>query len=288
MLKINKKNLIESIEGIKDLNVLVIGETIIDEYQFGYTLGKSGKAPIVAFQNENIERYNGGVLAIQNHLKTFCNIDILTGWRQIIKKRYIQNGQKLFETYSFKEDLGYNKNKDIGDYDLVIVADFGHGFITKDLRNEIEQKAKFISLNCQINAGNMGLNSINKYKRANYICVSEHELRLAYSEQFSDIKNLIKENIKKDIVLSITRGKQGCTIYRNGNFITFPALEKNPIDPTGAGDAYLSITSPLVYKGYPIEIIGYIGSIAGAIVCSYQGNKEFVTKEKILKCINES
>jgi len=277
------------LDRIKNLKILTVGETIIDKYQYGYTLGKSGKAPIVAFQNENLESYDGGILAINNHIKDFVEfVDISTSKTAIIKKRYIQNGQKLFETYSTTELSSNNllKNLDnIENYDIVIIADFGHGMMTKDIRDKIMERANFIALNCQMNAGNMGLNTINKYEKATYICVSENELRLALSNQFDALEEIIEENIKNDIVLSVTRGKNGSIIYKNGEFEYIPVLIDKIVDSTGAGDAFLAITSLLVCMKMPLDVIGFIGNCVGALTCMYEGNKKYLTKKGLCEYI---
>ena len=54
------------------MRVLVIGETIIDEYVFCDALGKSGKEPILMSRNLNIEKYLGGAAAISRHISSFC------------------------------------------------------------------------------------------------------------------------------------------------------------------------------------------------------------------------
>jgi bifunctional ADP-heptose synthase (sugar kinase/adenylyltransferase) len=280
---IKKNHIIDTIlpylNKINNLNVLVIGETIIDEYQYGYTLGKSGKSPVVAFKNENMERYGGGILAIINHLNGIVKqVDYWTHNNVSVKKRYIQNSQKLFETYRIIKMKNEHEYLPLSDYDLVIVADFGHGMITKEMREQIQDEAKFIALNCQLNAGNMGLNTINKYENADYICVSENELRLALSSQFDDLQGLIKDNIEQDVTLSITQGNNGSLIYRNDEFVHIPAYATNVIDSTGAGDTFLAITSPLAYINAPLDVIGIIGNCAGALACSWHGNKYYIDK----------
>ncbi len=288
MIDFTYEEIIEYIERLKNLNILVIGETIIDEYQFGYTLGKAGKFPIVAFQNEKLERYDGGIRAICNHLNDFVNeIGWITGKDIIIKKRYVQNGQKLFETYSKKRDEYCTDLEFVGidNADLVIVADFGHGAISKEQRKLIERDAKFIVLNTQFNAGNMGMNTINKYDRYDYICIDENELRLATSNQYEDIESIILNRFNDVQTVSITLSKKGTMVYKNGKVVHIDALIDKPIDTVGAGDAFLSITSPLAYLGSPPEIIGFVGNAAGAIACNYVGNKESLNKDKLYKFI---
>jgi len=276
---------------VKDLNILVIGETIIDEYQYGQTLGKAGKYPIIAFQNEKLERYDGGILAIYNHLNDFCKVEYYTEDIAIVKKRYIENGQKLFETYSKKESdiecfVTDNFYKGFKDYDLVIVADFGHGMFTKELRQGIQNNANYIALNTQCNAGNMGLNTINKYSRWNYISIDEHELRLATSNQFDCIEEILLNRFTEGIV-TITKGEKGCTVFNNGEIKNIPFLKtpEKVIDSIGAGDALFSISSLIAYQNAPPEVIGFIGNLAGNIACSYPGNKYHVTKNRLLNNI---
>lgn len=278
------------IERMKDLKVLIIGEQIFDEYQYGFALGKAGKAPIVAFQNDRLERYEGGVLAIKNHLNSFCDVRFYSGGVSITKKRYIQNGQKLFETYSKDmDDYWYLQNRveddidNIKKYDLVIVSDFGHGLLTRELRNKIIKKAKFLALNCQRNAGNMGMNSINKYDKADYICIDQYELRLATSNQYEPIEDVIDDTFTKKITAAITLSKDGCIIYKNGKLVRIPSLINKALDTIGAGDSFLAITSPLAYLDVPADIIGFVGNCAGAMACGYPGNKEYTTKKKLYK-----
>lgn len=67
------------IEKICKTKVLVIGETIIDEYIFSESIGKSGKEPHLVIRNLHNEIYAGGIVAIANHLDSFTkNISIIT------------------------------------------------------------------------------------------------------------------------------------------------------------------------------------------------------------------
>ena len=81
--KIKKKtnfNLIKkSIDNFKKLKILVIGETIIDQYIFCETLGKSGKEPMLVLRELNKEQYLGGVLSIARNLHNLCNnVDVIS------------------------------------------------------------------------------------------------------------------------------------------------------------------------------------------------------------------
>ena len=77
----NKKKLdiIKIFNELKKLNVLIVGEIILDKYVFCESLGKSGKESILTFRKLNTEVYNGGSLAVANHLSSFVsNIDLIS------------------------------------------------------------------------------------------------------------------------------------------------------------------------------------------------------------------
>ena len=61
------------------LRVLVVGETIIDEYTYCEAIGKSGKEPVLATRFVGADRFGGGVLACANHLASFVkSVDVFT------------------------------------------------------------------------------------------------------------------------------------------------------------------------------------------------------------------
>jgi bifunctional ADP-heptose synthase (sugar kinase/adenylyltransferase) len=69
----------EIIDKIGELKILIIGDTIIDEYIYVSLLGKPSKENITSTIYEDIERKAGGLLTAVNILSSFCNnIDYIT------------------------------------------------------------------------------------------------------------------------------------------------------------------------------------------------------------------
>jgi rfaE bifunctional protein nucleotidyltransferase chain/domain len=199
------------------LRVLVVGEAIIDEYQYCETLGKSGKEPILAAQFVRSEKFVGGALAVANHIASCCrNVRLVTmlgshdsheeliratlapgiapefllmdGAPTLVKRRFIETYpfQKLFEVYVMDEAAAAAKSTDLcaaletvaADVDVVVVADYGHGMITAPAVDILCDRAKFLAINVQVNAGNHGFNTVSKYRRADFVSLSEMEIRL--------------------------------------------------------------------------------------------------------------
>lgn len=192
--------------------------------------------------------------------------------------------------HAAEELMDNNLSKSIADkirevapeYDLVLVTDFGAGLCTPEVVKALEDSSKFLAVNAQLNAANEGFNSITKYSRADYISQSEKELRLAFQERYLPLEKLLERatkhfNLKS---VSITRGKNGALLWGLGEFHHVPSFKVNVVDSTGAGDAYIAITAPVAsLLDVPLELVGFLGNIAGGLACKIVGHRESITKD---------
>ncbi len=316
---------------LKELNsmkVLVIGDAIIDEYQYCAAMGKSPKENIIPTRYLNREIFAGGVLAAANHISGFCKeVSLVTclgtknnykdfidghlkpnikrrfffreGVPTTVKRRFVEPAflTKLFEVcflddYPLPEKLERNickyLKRIIKDFDLVLVADFGHGFIGEDIVELISNESKFLAVNTQTNSANIGFNLITKYSRADYVCVDEPEMRLATHSKFDSVEDLILDLTKrlKYKKIIVTLGHKGSIGYsKKEGFSGVPVFSKEVIDRVGAGDAFLSITAPCAAAGYPMEVIGFIGNAVGAMKVLIVGNRYSVEPVPLYKFI---
>ena len=72
-------------------------------------------------------------------------------------------------------------------YDLVLVSDFGHGFITPKIISVLEKYSKIMAVNTQTNSANMGFNMITRYQKPYFVCLDETEARLTMQNRYDDI-----------------------------------------------------------------------------------------------------
>lgn len=231
--RFNADEILHYFEGSKKLKVLLIGEAIIDIYHYGEAIGKSGKEPVLVTKYHREETYIGGILAVANHLSSFCaevtcitmigelgehesfikenlkdNVKIIFHYKKnsptIVKRRYIEeySSQKLFEIYEIddcylddeqKQDLIASIDKEIENHDAVIVTDYGHGLLDSACIENIENKAKFLAVNTQANASNHGFNCISKYKKADYVCIANRELQLNFRQKHISVMDQMKQ-----------------------------------------------------------------------------------------------
>ena len=135
----------------------------------------------------------------------------------IIKHRYVEplsEGNELSKLFSInyispketssktKESILVKVAKNIRNFDLVLVADFGHGIMTEELRQLVQEEAPFFALNCQTNSNNFGFNIINRqYHRADSFSLDQTEMSLACGKkEFNGLKEL--QNLRKQLSAS--------------------------------------------------------------------------------------
>ncbi|MEW6103063.1 MAG: PfkB family carbohydrate kinase [bacterium] len=318
----------ERLDAIRPMKILLIGDGIIDEYHYCESMGKSPKAQIIVHKHINYEVFVGGSFAIANHIAQICdNVHLVTllgkedkrknfilknlnpniktkffyrdDGPTIVKKRYINKyqNQKVFEINyindSFIKDecesevLRFLK-RILPEYDIVLIADFGHGFITDKMIKTIEKISKKIAVNTQVNGANVGYNLITKYANPNFICLDVPEARLATQDKFSSVEEIagkILKSLKNDCVI-ITVGSHGSVgIDRHGNINKTPAFSAKVVDITGAGDAFFSYTAPCFALGMPLDLVSFIGNTVGALAVQIVCNKVPIRKHELLEFI---
>jgi rfaE bifunctional protein kinase chain/domain/rfaE bifunctional protein nucleotidyltransferase chain/domain len=231
-LKYEESEILSWIMKVSSLNILVIGEAIIDEYVYCEALGKSSKDPVLAFREIQLERQIGGSLAIANHcaglgakVYSLCRIGnnrkdkelilnnlnpdinavILESLHEptITKRRYIDDltESRVFETYLMDESLSTSTEehnyilqlqKMLPQVDLVLIADYGHGLITEKVIEQLVKSEVPLAVNTQANAGNRGFNTISKYPRVDYVSLNGSEMGLELKRKHGSMDELVQ------------------------------------------------------------------------------------------------
>lgn len=269
-----------NLEVVKDYKVLVIGDGIVDEYTYVTTIGKSVKENSISTKFKMKELWNGGAWAAAKHIESFCQkVDVMTGHLVMWNRRYVDDFMhKLFTLHQPRNAEMIEEERTISNYDLVIVTDFGHGYMTKNLIEKVCNEAKYLCVNTQTNSTNYGFNMITKYPRADLVVIDELEARLATHDRDSPLEELVpKLGFSKVIV---TKGNKGAMGY-DGNFYTEPCYTDKVIDTMGAGDAFLCVVSPFAKAGFDMEDLLKIGNAAGAVKVGIIGHQQSVTKESL-------
>ena len=280
------KSISDFIEEVKNLSVLVVGETIVDEFIDVSYEGQSMKSICPVFKLEGSKTIQqGGAQAIANHLYDFVKkVNVITNTNcEIVKTRYVDISDKKkhveinkFDAHNFKEITVDTKN-----YDVVIVADFGHGFCDKLNIND------GFHLMCQTNSNNFGFNRISKWKNAKKksACIDLREASLQINKRISnpnpkpkDIIEIFNYELNTEN-LFVTKGKSGA-IYTDGNEVFEKASFKTEIlDTIGAGDtffAFASLSSVIKSKEFDKLLIP---SLSASLSTTWLCNEKSVTKK---------
>lgn len=289
----------KAIEELAELKVLVVGEPILDVYRFVNPEGISSKSPTVSARFVREEVYQGGSLAIKNHLDGFCKeVRILTSNRLPCKKiRYISQTQRIFEVTEIDDhpdnfhdqEFFCDKLLELSEKaDLVVAADFGHGLFEGMVLECMKEIDRMIALNVQTNSSNFGFNVFTKHSAYDYLCIDTREARLACHERWGssiDLATRIFDGsmARQGRILSMTLGPLGSVMMGGNNIFRTPAFADSIVDATGAGDAYFAMTSCLLRTGCKPEMIPFIGNVFAGLKTKIIGNKSSVTKAMLLK-----
>ena len=323
------KKIHAQIDSLANLKVLVVGDAIIDQYHYVSPLGQTGKGNVLAVQYQGEEQFAGGSLAVANHISQFVNtVDLLTGLGRtdshedfirerlkenvnpvftyfkdaptVTKRRFVDADlAKFFEVYFFEESPEFEDDgeqslawldKHLSQYDLVIVADFGNGYITKEMVRILCQKAPFLAVNTQINSGNRGFHVINRYTRADFVSLNEPELRLAAHNRH-DLLEVVCQEVASKLgakAFAVTRGTKGVVLFdsEKQSFDKVPALSSRVIDRIGAGDAFLSLASLCMAGGLDSQVANFVGSVAAAMDVQIVCNREPIDPVNLKKYVS--
>jgi len=328
--KYTSNQIIEEVKKISNKKILIIGETIIDNYITTDAVGKSGKEPVMVVKKKKQIKFLGGVGYIANLCSSFVketkiisflgekkeeknfvikNLDKKIKYNFLLKKnsptiiktRYLDDYRKskILGVYDLNDDLISNKEENnflnilkntIKKYDIIVVADYGHGIITKKIRKIINDNSKKLFLNTQINSFNRGYHTVYKYKKINSLIINEAELRYELKDKHSTILDLAKKLKKKISVdnIIVTKGKFGSILIncKNWSSILCPAFSENTIDTVGAGDTFFALSSLCIGSKVDSKLGLLIGSLAASFSTDQIGNLSVFNSKILNKQLN--
>ena len=317
-------------EDMSKLKVVIIGESIIDEYQYVSPMGKAAKEHIIAAHYSNEERFAGGVVAAANHIASLCGeLEVVTllgddepyasfvreqldpsiklteivrpNSPTVRKIRFVEPTyvRKLFEVCHMddaplSDELQKRLNRillpKLREADVVLVCDFGHGFISSKTIDLLERDSKFLALNVQSNSANQGYNLVTRYRRANLLCIDAMEARLATQDKHSSLSSIVAEELPRRIncnSIIVTHGKSGCYTFDPvaREPVHVPAFKHTVVDTIGAGDAFFVMASLFSAVGADNRLAAFVGNVAGAVKVGVVGHRESITKLKMRRSI---
>lgn len=310
------REVVEAFATVWALRVLVVGETILDEYIFCEVLGKTSRDPVLAARKTRIERYAGGAQTVANHLRSFCaRVDVLSGTNGVrvqssplavdgvipgalVKRRYLQEYPpvKLFVVYELEPTpLGQDEAfcaalaEAIPKYDVVLVVDFGLGLMSTRAVELACAGARFLAVHVKNNDENRRFNFVTRYPRADFVTLDTLAARLETRMRDAEPLDLVEAlaGCIQSPRLLLKLEKNGCLLRdAEQGVVHAPALHANMVDRVGSGDALLAITAPCVAAGLPLDLVGLLGNIAAAEACLVMGNTRSISHSSFFRHLN--
>ena len=234
--QIKKERLLEIIEKFNKTKLLVIGDTIVDEYIACDALGMSAEAPLVVFRELHSKNYIGGAAIVASHIKCLgadCKfisiignddkgkiaLDFLKSSKikhkifvddtrpTTFKTRYMVNNQKIFRVSRLKDHsitslLEKNILNEIiensTNYQGILISDFVYGLITPNIINTIHQfSEKFnIPVFADVQSSSQ-YGNILKFKHVELLCPNEREARIALANNDDSLENIAQQILHK-------------------------------------------------------------------------------------------
>jgi cytidyltransferase-like protein len=292
--------------GAAALRVCLLGETIVDEWVDVTVNNLSQKSRCVAGLEVGRSRQIGGTGVIALHLSSFvkevhCFTNALAGPLPanitvtrladdaLVKTRFVDrdNGHRLFESKSPDlRDIRRDALPDFDAYDVVLVADFGHGLLDADAINAriAGRSRSFVGVMAQVNSSNYGYNLPTKYRGADYYSVNRTEAELCLRERHLPLAEILDRMfaLLGPSALSVTDGAHGARVRRGAEAFSLPTLSTDVVDTIGCGDAYFALSTLAAGLGCPIPMVALAGSVGAAAMTQRRGNEIPISEQEFL------
>ena len=288
---------------LKDKNILVVGDIMLDHYVMGEVerISPEAPVPIVHVYNEystlggcgntvrNIRETGANVYCLasvgndeygREIMTLLDNIGavqmlVLESKRTTVKERVIASERKIQmiridrETTTqidYKFPIDYLRETNI-EYDIIVVSDYAKGMITKELMDYLHKLNKPIIVDPKPQ-------NFKLYSNVFMITPNEKEWHEIVKRTFPNPPNSM------DYIL-LTEGKEGMTLMDNRDK-SYTKIESTPVDVynvSGAGDTVVSIMAVCLSMGWnPIDA-AHVANRCAAYVVTQVGTS-VVPKEK--------
>jgi rfaE bifunctional protein nucleotidyltransferase chain/domain len=205
--------------------------------------------------------------------------------------------RKLFEVYNMDDRAMPSGVQDhfhdvlsqkLASADVAVVCDFGHGMIGPKSVEVLQGKARFLAVNVQSNAGNIGYNLVDKYSRVDFLCIDAMEARLAIRDKHAGVPDVCERlpAIIQCPNIIVTHGRAGCYAKMDDAPLHIPSFGGSVVDTVGAGDAFFALAAPCVAAGATPDVGGFVGNVAGAIKIGIVGHRRYLNRFEIQRYVS--
>ena len=226
---LGKANLLNSMQSWSSTRLIVLGDTIIDQYAACEAIGMSAEAPVVVVRELAQRNFIGAAAVVASHIRALgasCDLVSVVGHDSnadlvqqelktqgigdglthdpsrptTFKKRYMVENQKLFRVSRLEqhnidqsiEDQVIDRLEDLAPLAQgIVVSDFVYGVVTPRILEVVQELAKRHGL---LLFGDLQcssqVGSVARFQNFSLLSPNERELRLAFQDKDSGLERL--------------------------------------------------------------------------------------------------
>jgi bifunctional ADP-heptose synthase (sugar kinase/adenylyltransferase) len=238
-------------------NVLLIGDSCVDEYKIGTIDRLSPEAPVPVIKITETETVPGMASNVKKNFENLgVYVDFITNNEIIRKTRYIdkRSGQHMLRVDTDPAICSWSGNSafPLTDYDAIVISDYNKGFLTYEL---IEKVVKSVKCPVLIDTKKTDLASLAPPFMADHVYIKINELEFKNTTSLAD--NLI-----------VTLGDRGAQ-YKG---IVYPTKAAEVTDVCGCGDTFLAALAVQYLYTKDIEKAIMFANVAAGITVQHRGN----------------
>lgn len=301
------------------INILIIGDIMLDRYYYGSVSRISPEAPVPVINVKSEVYTMGGAGNVANNIRgltsncsiigiakedeagkllqqMFNNIDVKTHFidadMPTISKLRVIGGKQQIARLDFEDIKPLNEKltnqvksiyeNQLKEHDVVIISDYGKGICSDEICPFIINKAN--EQNKKVIIDPKGSNW-DKYKNAYIVTPNVKELSEVYGKDIpNEDENVIKCGIqireKYNLTyLIVTRSEKGITIIGKNYNKTIPTQAMEVFDVSGAGDTVVACISVFLGLGLDINEAVYFANMAAGVVVGKLGTAPITLSE---------
>jgi rfaE bifunctional protein kinase chain/domain len=252
-------------------------------------LGKDEKSKYV---KEHIGAYNiNTILITDNSRPTPLKSRYRAGNKTLLRVNQVRQHKISKE---IQTDFYRQLEASICNFDLLVFSDFNYGLLPQTLVDKIITLCKKNNVRVVADSQTSSqVGDIARYKDMMLVTPTEKEVRVALNNIDDGLPILAQKLCEKanPTSLVITLAGEGVFIHlpdKNGGWENdiLPAVNRNAVDPAGAGDCFLAASSLALCSGATPWQAFYIASIAAACQVDSLGNKPLdfdILQQRILE-----
>ncbi|HIN75940.1 MAG TPA: ADP-heptose synthase [Rhodospirillales bacterium] len=233
----------------------------------------------------------------KSRVKASCITDL--GRPTTSKTRYRADGQTMLRVNNLRDHEISNHIADqmlgltldlLSEIDLLILSDFSYGVFTNDLIAKVTHASRQQNIIIVADSQSSSqFGDIGRFTDVTLITPTEKEARLAVKDKRGGLVKVAEELQSlvnaRDVVLTL--GSEGAFLRAKtrevnmGQDDRIPALNRDPKDVAGAGDAFLVGSALSTAMGVTIWEAAYVGSMAAACQIGRIGNIPLRVEEMV-------